>query len=230
MGKNIPYHLGLIIDGNRRWARKRGLPTLKGHEAGYEKLKKVGDWCIERGIKIVTVYTFSCENWKRSKIEVNYLMKLVLRALMDEIPYFNDRGIRLKIIGRKEGLSRQVITEIDRAEKKTSKNKTVLLNLAINYTGRNEIIDAIKDIIKIKTPASKVDEKLMNGKMSTAGMPDPDFIIRTSGEQRLSGFLTWQSAYSELYFCKTLWPDFSKKDLDIALTSYANRNRRFGGN
>lgn len=230
MTKKIPYHLGLIIDGNRRWARKRGLPTLMGHEAGYQKIKEVGDWCLERGIKVVTIYTFSYENWKRSKQEVNYLMKLILRALVDEIDYFIERGIRLKLIGRENGLSKEVVAGKKLAEKKTSKNKKALLNLAVNYTGRLEIVDAVKNIVKNKIPAGKINESVLSDNMYTAGMPDPDLIIRTSGEQRLSGFLTWQAVYSELYFCKKLWPDFSKRDFNTALNEYVKRKRRFGGN
>ena len=228
MKKNILHHLGLIIDGNRRWARKRCLPTMVGHEAGYRKLKKVGDWCLARGINILTVYTFSCENWQRSKKEVNYLMKLILRALIDEVDHFHKRGIQLKIIGQKKGLPEEIVLAINKAEKKTANNKKGILNLAINYTGRVEILDAVRAIIKKKISADQVNEKVFSENLYTSGMPDPELIVRTSGEQRLSGFLSWQSAYSELCFYKKLWPDFSERDLDKILDEYVKRHRRFG--
>ena len=164
MNKKVPYHLGLIIDGNRRWARKRGLLPMLGHEAGYQKVKKMGDWCLARGIKIVTIYAFSCENWQRPKREVDFLMKLILRALIEEIDYFNERSIRLKIIGQAKGLSQEVMKSIKLAEQKTANNKVALLNLAINYSGRVEILEAVRAIIRHKIQANKVDEELLDRK------------------------------------------------------------------
>lgn len=225
---NSPRHIGIIMDGNRRWAREHGLPTFEGHRRGYEKVKEVGDWCLKRGIKILTLFAFSTENWKRSKGEVEYLMNLLHFALTKELDEFNKRNIRLKIIGCREGLPRKMSQAADEAERSTAKNSGGLLQVAINYGGRAEIVEAVKKIIHQGVIAEKMDEKLIEKNLYTAGTPDPDLIIRTSGEQRLSGFLLWQSAYSELYFCQKYWPDFSEKDLDDILQWYASRERRFG--
>ena len=227
--KNNPKHLGIIIDGNRRWARANGLPLLEGHRRGYDKLKDLGKWCKKRGVKILTVYAFSTENWNRAKEEVSYLMKLFEKALDEKnIRPFNKEGIRIRVIGQKERLSRTLQKKIKEVEEMTKDNKEGILNLAISYSGRPEIIEAIKKIIGKKISADKITEEVVNDNLWTAGLSDPDLIIRTSGEQRLSGFLTWQSVYSELYFCKKHWPDFSEKDLDIAFKEYSKRERRYG--
>lgn len=227
--KNIPYHLGIIIDGNRRWAKERGLPTLEGHRRGYDKLKKVGKWCKAKGIKILTIFAFSTENWNRSKEEVSYLMHLLSQAFnKKEVDELDKEGIRLRVIGQKERLDKRLQKLIQQAEERTKNNKEGILNLAISYGGRPEIIEAIKKIIKKKIPPEKITEKIVSQNLWTEGLPDPDLIIRTSGELRISGFLTWQAVYSELYFCKKYWPDFSEKDLDIALLDYTRRQRRFG--
>ena len=227
--KNIPYHVGIIMDGNRRWAKAKGLPTLEGHRRGYDKVKKVGRWCKDRGVKILTVWAFSTENWKRSEKEVNYLMNLLKFALSKgEINQLHKDGIKVQIIGQKERLSESMQELIKEAEERTKDNKEGILNLAISYGGRVDILEAIKKIINKNTPAGQVTEEIMDQNLWTAGMPDPDLIIRTSGELRTSGFLTWQSAYSELYFCQNHWPDFSEKDLDEAFADYARRQRRFG--
>ncbi len=223
-------HLAIIMDGNRRWAKQRGLSSLQGHKAGYEKLKAVGDWCLARGIKILTVFAFSTENWKRSEAEVGYLMKLLEFALTKELKVFIKKGIRLNIIGLKSGLSKKMQLAVKNAEAKTKNNKKGILNLAINYGGRLEIVEAMKKIARHKIPAAKITEELISRNAWTAGLPDPDLVIRTSGEQRLSGFLTWQSVYSELYFIKKHWPAFTEKDLDEAIKEYNQRHRRFGGN
>lgn len=222
-------HLAFIMDGNRRWARSRGLPTFEGHRRGYLRMKKVGDWCLERGIKIMTVYAFSTENWKRSKKEVNYLMKLLEDALSKELPEFMEKNIQLRIIGKKNDLPKGLQEAIKNAEKQTKNNTKGILNIAINYGGRQEIVEATKKIVKAKLPPSKINEKLFSEHVWTAGQPDPDLVIRTSGEQRISGFLAWQAVYSELYFCKKHWPAFSEKDLDEAINEFNRRNRRFGG-
>ncbi len=216
------------MDGNRRWARERGLPTFEGHRRGYEKMKEVGDWCLARGIKILTLFAFSTENWKRSKEEVEYLMNLLRFGLTKELDEFDKRGIKLKIIGRREGLPEKVARAVDEAEKHTAGNTAGLLQIAINYGGRPEIVDALKKIIEQDVVKELVDEQTIEQNLYTAGVPDPDLIIRTAGEQRLSGFLLWQSAYSELYFCQKYWPDFSQGDLDEALRWYAKRERRMG--
>ncbi|MDD2697015.1 MAG: polyprenyl diphosphate synthase [Candidatus Pacebacteria bacterium] len=227
--KNVPYHLGIIIDGNRRWAREKGLPTFEGHRQGYNKLKKVGKWCKAKGIKILTIFAFSSENWNRSKDEVSYLMRLLAQAFSKkEVDELNKDGIKLRVIGQKERLDKNLQKMIEEAEEKTKNNKEGILNLAISYGGRPELIEAIKKIIKQKISPEKITEEIISQNLWTEGMPDPDLLIRTSGEQRTSGFLTWQSAYAELYFCKKYWPDFSEKDLDDALLDYARRQRRFG--
>lgn len=227
--KNIPYHLGIIIDGNRRWAKKKGLPTLEGHRQGYNKLKKVGKWCKAKGVKILTIFAFSTENWNRSKEEVSYLMRLLVQAFSKkEVDELNKNGIQLRVIGQKERLAKDLQKMIREAEGRTENNKEGILNLAISYGGRPEIIEAIKKIIKKKIPPEKITEEIISQNLWTEGLSDPDLIIRTSGEQRTSGFLTWQSVYSELYFCKKYWPDFTEKDLDEALLDYKLRQRRFG--
>lgn len=228
MTKNIPQHLGIIIDGNRRWARKRGLPTLVGHQKGYDKVKKVCDWCFDRGVKILTFYVFSTENWKRSRREVSYLMKLLKKALTKDIQEIHQRNIKLKVLGRIKGLSPDLQKAIKAAEKLTQNNTRGVMNLAINYGGRPEIIDAIKKIIKQKISPQKVTEELIAKNLYSAEIPDPDLIIRTSGEQRLSNFLIWQAAYSELYFIKKHFPSLTEKDIDKALEDYGKRHRRFG--
>ncbi len=227
--KKIPFHLGIIIDGNRRWAKKRGLPSFEGHRKGLNKVGKIGEWCKKRGIKIVTLYTFSTENWNRSKKEVSYLMKLFGEALNKKnIKELHQKGIKLQVIGQKERLPESLQKRIKEAEELTKNNKEGILNLAISYGGRPEIIQAVKNIIKKKIPVNEITEDLINQNLWTAGLPYPDLIIRTGGVQRLSNFLTWQSAYSEFYFTKKYWPAFTEKDLDEALMDYSQRQRRFG--
>lgn len=228
MAKNIPYHLGIIMDGNRRWARAHGLPTLYGHKKGYDKIIKMGDLCLEKGIKILTVYAFSTENWNRSKKEVGYLMRLLKRGLTREIRSLHKKNIKIQVIGRIKELSKDLQKAIKETMALTKNNTRGILNIAINYGGRPEIIDAVKKLMAKKLTPVKITEKLIAENLYTAGLPDPDLIIRTSGEQRLSNFLTWQSAYSELYFIKKHWPDFSEKDLDEAIKEYSRRQRRFG--
>ena len=217
------------MDGNRRWARDRGLPTLEGHRRGYDKVKKVGKWCKERGVKVVTLWAFSTENWKRSKKEVDYLMNLFKFALSDrEVNELDKEGIRFQVIGQKERLSEKLQELIKKAEEKTKDNKEGILNLAISYGGRVDVLEAVKRIVEKGINSQNISEEIMNQNLWTAGLPDLDLIIRTSGELRTSGFLLWQAAYAELYFCKNHWPDFSEKDLDEALADYARRQRRFG--
>lgn len=228
--KIVPKHIGIIMDGNRRWARSRGLPTLIGHKRGYDIAMKVGEWCLARGVKILTIYAFSTENWNRTKKEVSYLMKLLKRALTDEIDNLHKKGIQVRVIGIKKGLSQDILEAIKKAMAKTKKNKKGILNIALNYGGRVEIVEAVKKIIQKKYKPSQVTEGLINKNIFTAGLPDPDLIIRTSDEQRISGFLTWQSVYSELLFVKKHWPSFTEKDIDLAIEEYTKRNRRYGAN
>jgi len=231
MKNKIPYHIVLFPDGNRRWARKRGLPEYEGHKKGEEKFKEFLFWCKKKGVKILTVFGFSTENWKRSKREVKYLMKLFEEGLSDKktLKRFQKEGVMVKIIGQKERLPKTLQKVIENLENLTKNNKKFRLNLAVSYGGRWDIVQAIKQIIKKKIPAEKITEKLVEKFLSTAGVPAPDLVIRAGGERRFSNFLLWQAAYSELYFSKTLWPDFTEKDLDAALLDYAKRQRRFGG-
>ena len=214
------------MDGNRRWAAARRLPSFKGHRAGYRKIEDVLRWCRDAGIKILTLYAFSTENWHRSKKEVDFLMKLFCLALTKDIKKLHKNNICVRVIGRKEGLSKKLQQAIKKSEELTKNNAAVVLNLAINYGGRLELIDAFNKILK--DPPKEITENLISQNAYTAGLPDPDLIIRTSGEQRLSGFLIWQSAYSEFYFIKHHWPEFSKKDFNDILNDFANRQRRFG--
>jgi len=227
--RKIPFHLGIIIDGNRRWAKNKGLFSLEGHRKGLDNVQKIGDYCTKKGVKILTLYTFSTENWKRSKKEVSYLMKLLVKSLSKKnIQEFHKKKIKLQIIGQKERLPQALQKKIKEAEELTKNNKERILNLAISYGGRPEIIQAVKNIIKNKIPANKVTEDLINKNLWTAGLPYPDLIIRTGGAQRLSNFLTWQTAYSEFYFIKKFWPEFTEEDLDKALLDFSLRERRFG--
>jgi len=221
-------HLGIIIDGNRRWAKEKGLPALEGHRQGYEKTKEVVRWCKNKGIKIVTLYVFSTENWNRASVEVNFLMRLLNLGLKKEIKELNKEGAKLRIIGQKERLPSELQKTIKKAEKITKNNKEIIINLAVSYGGRAEIVKAVRKIVKEGIPPEEVDESKIGDYLYTGGLPDPELIIRTSGEQRLSNFLIWQSAYSELCFTKKYWPGFTEKDLDKALKNYAHRQRRFG--
>jgi len=227
--KKIPIHLGIIIDGNRRWAKEKGLPAFEGHRRGLDNVQKVGEWCRKKGVKILTIFAFSTENWNRVKREVNYLMRLFALALNGKyIKELQEKNIKLQVIGQKERLPKFLQTKIKKAEELTKNNKEGILNLAISYGGRPEIVQAVKNIIKKKISPDKITENLINQNLWTTGLPYPDLIIRTGGEQRLSNFLTWQSAYSELYFTKKYWPEFTEKDLDKALLDFSRRQRRFG--
>ena len=214
------------MDGNRRWATTRRLPFFEGHRAGYKKIEDVLRWCRDAGIKILTLYAFSTENWQRSKKEVDFLMKLFYLALTKDIKKLHKNKVCVRVIGREEGLSKKLQQAIKKAEALTKNNTAAILNLAINYGGRLELVDAFNKILK--NPPKEITEDLISQNIYTADLPDPDLIIRTSGERRLSEFLTWQSAYSEFYFIKRHWPEFSKEDFDDALNDFANRQRRFG--
>jgi len=219
-------HLGIIMDGNRRWAKARGLSAFEGHRAGYRKIEDILKWCRDAGIKILTLYVFSTENWQRAKDEVDFLMKLFYLAFTRDIKELHKNNVCVRVIGRKEGLSKKLQEVIKKSEELTKNNTGGMLNLAINYGGRQEVVDAFNKILK--SPLKEITEEIILQNLYTAGLPDPDLIIRTSGEFRISGFLLWQSAYSEFYFTKHHWPEFSKHDFDDALADFANRQRRFG--
>lgn len=222
-------HLAIILDGNRRWARSKNFPTLQGHRAGYDNIKNICELAFDRGIKMLTVWAFSTENWKRSKKEVDYLMKLLKRAVAKDAKYYQKKDIRIKVIGRMSDLNKDLHKSIKNIEEVTKNCAKGILRIGINYGGRAELVDAIKKIVKSKISADKIDEQTVTNNIYDFGDMNPDLIIRTSGEQRLSGFLLWQSPYSELYFPKVCWPDFSEKDLDEAIDWFNNRKRRFGG-
>jgi len=223
---NIPNHLGIILDGNRRWAKEKGLPALEGHRRGREVTKKVVKWVKDKGIKILTLFVFSTENWKRTKKEVDFLMNLLEQTFNEKgIGELNKDWIKIKIIGQKEKLPASLQKKINDIEKKTENNKKMILNFALSYGGRAEIIDAVKNIIKKGISPDKINEEVMKRNLWTS---DVDLIIRTGKEQRISNFLIWQAAYSELYFSQKYWPEFTEKDLEEALKEYARRQRRFG--
>lgn len=226
--KILPRHVGIILDGNRRWARQRGLPTLQGHLRGYKQAIKIGEHAFKRGVQYLTFFVFSTENWNRTKREVQYLMRLLLKVIDVESRRLHEKGIRCKVIGTRDRLSSQIIAAIERAEHLTNNNTKGTLFLAFNYGGRREIVDAVRAIVRGKHRAGDITEQLITNYLYTDGAPDPDLIIRTSGEQRLSGFLLWQGAYSELYFSPKMWPSFSTEDFDRALAEYEDRQRRFG--
>jgi len=223
---NIPHHLGIILDGNRRWAKENKRPVFEGHRRGAEKTKEIIRWCKERGIKILTLYVFSTENWKRSKTEVAYLMRLLANAFSKKnLQKIYDFGVKIKVIGQRDNLSKGLIEKIKEIEEWTKNNKEMTVNIALSYGGRAEIVEAFKKIIEKKIPAGKITEDIIKKNLWTS---DVDLIIRTGREQRTSNFLIWQGAYSELYFSPKYWPDFTEQDLDSALQDFASRQRRLG--
>ncbi len=230
---NIPVHIGIIMDGNRRWARKRLLPEQLGHKEGVETLERIAKYCQAKGIRYLTVFAFSTENWNRSKEEVDYLMSLLKKNIVDFDKRFQNRDIRIQLVGNRNKIPQDLLDGIDEIEARTKDKKGLTMNIAINYGGRDEIVSATQKIAKavmegkIKTIES-IDESLLSQYMFTKDIPDPDLIIRTSGELRTSGFLTWQSVYSEWYFTKTLWPDFNEQEMEKALEEYKKRKRKFG--
>ena len=225
---NSPQHIVLFPDGNRRWAKQKGIASLDGHKQGYNNLLDFSEWCKNRGVKVLTAFGFSTENWNRSKEEVSYLMKLLESCLADNLEKYKKDQVRVRVIGQKDRLPEPLQNAINTVENETKNNSKLFLNLAISYGGKWDILQAVKKIIKNKVPADKVDEKLFESYLSTAGLPTPDLVIRAGGEKRMSNFVIWQTAYSELYFSRKLWPDFTEQDLDLALEEFDRRSRRFG--
>ncbi|MEO8862846.1 MAG: polyprenyl diphosphate synthase [Candidatus Saccharimonadales bacterium] len=221
----VPRHVGIIMDGNRRWAKSQGLPTLEGHRRGAETFKDIALQSFERGVEYVSAYVFSAENWQRTEDEVGYLMNLVVKAVDKYLEEFNERGIKIVILGRREGLRRKVIDAIKHTEAQTKDNKTGTLALCLNYSGHDEIEDAAA---KVLSSGATIKPESIRQNLYHPEIPDLDFIIRTSGEQRLSGFMLHRAAYAELYFTTTLWPAFTCNDMDNALDEYGLRKRRFG--
>jgi undecaprenyl diphosphate synthase len=226
--ESIPAHVAIIMDGNGRWALSRGLPRLAGHRAGTENLRRVIEACIEFGIQYLTIYAFSTENWGRPEEEVQGLMKIFEDVIDHELQELHDQGVQLRHIGRLDRLAPAFRQKVIHALEFTRENTKLVLNVAFNYGGRDEIIHAIQCIIHDGVPAEEVTTELVNRYLYTAGVPDPDLIIRTSGELRGSNFLIWQGAYSEWYFPPVYWPDFDKEQLRLALEEYSHRERRYG--
>ena len=225
----LPNHIAIIIDGNRRWAKQHGLPSFKGHQAAVKNLRSVLKYLSEQQIKYVTLYLFSTENWKRSAVEVEGLFQLMKEMLDKEVAELNKRGVRLRHLGQLNGLPHRLQLTITRAVELTKDNTDMTLSLAVNYGGRSEILDAVRRLITDGISPQNIDEKLFSSYLYTNGLPDVDLLIRTGGELRISNFLTWQTVYTEFYFPNVLWPDFDKKEVDKALLSYSQRQRRFGG-
>lgn len=224
----VPRHMAVVMDGSRRWTKEKGLSGFEGHIKGAEKVRKVVRWCGNRGIKFLTLYGFSTENWDRPQKEVSFLMRLGGIFLDKEIKELHQEGAKLLVIGQRERLSVLLQRKIKEAEDLTRENDRFTLIMAISYGGRAEIAMAVKKMIEEKISSDNVTEEIIGRHLYTTDLPDPDFIIRTGGEQRTSGFLMWQSPYSEWYFTKIYWPDFSENDLDEALAEYSRRQRRFG--
>ncbi|MDE2292583.1 MAG: isoprenyl transferase [Elusimicrobia bacterium] len=225
--KRLPRHVAVIMDGNGRWAKSRGLPRVAGHKAGVDSVRAAVRAAGELGLEALTLYSFSTENWLRPESEVSELMRLLSWALKRETAELDRNNVRLMASGRIGGLPGAVRDELARSIKKLSKNTGLTLNLALNYGSRAEIVDAVNSLIK--EGVREVDEQLIGGRLYTAGLPDPDLVIRTSGEMRISNFLLWQAAYAEFYVTPVFWPDFRKPDLEAALVEYQRRERRFGG-
>ena len=225
----LPKHVAIIMDGNGRWARQRGLPRLEGHRAGVGSLRSVIECLSEYQIKYATLYGLSTENWKRPEGEITGLLHLLEEIIDEETVEFHKRGVRLRHLGRLDGLSPRLKRAVTRGIKLTKNNTGMTLSFAFNYGGRTEILDAVRHLIAEGISPQKIDEKLFNSYLYTAGLPDVDLVIRTGGELRISNFLMWQAAYSEYYFTEVLWPDFDKKEIEKALLSYSQRQRRFGG-
>jgi undecaprenyl diphosphate synthase len=224
----IPYHVAIIMDGNGRWAQSRGLPRLAGHRAGTENLRRVLRACVDLGIKVLTIYAFSTENWGRPPSEVRGLMSIMERVIDRELDELNADGVQIRHLGRLEEISERLRRKIERALALTAHNERLILNVALNYGGRTEIVDAVQRMMADNVLAAQVDEALLSRYLYTGDLPDPDLIVRTSGEFRISNFLLWQGAYSEYYATPTFWPDFNRDELIKALEHYSQRNRRFG--
>jgi undecaprenyl diphosphate synthase len=227
-GTEVPRHIAIIMDGNGRWAKRRLMPRVAGHRKGVEALRGVIRACAERGVTHLTVFAFSSENWRRPQEEVTLLMELFLRALENEVARLHENDIRFRVIGELSGFSERIQTLIRDAEALTRDNSRLTFTVAANYGGRWDIVQAVKKLMAAAVTPEEVDEAALMQHLSMADMPEPDLFIRTGGEQRISNFLLWQLAYTELYFTETLWPDFDAAALDAAIVSFRTRERRFG--
>ncbi len=230
--QKLPQHIAIIMDGNGRWADQHKKRRIEGHRAGVKAVRRIVETAVEIELAYLTVYAFSTENWRRSKNEVSYLLKLIMDSLIKEIDELNKNNVNIRFIGSKKELSKKYNKKVIETCKKSWNNNGLHLNVAMNYGGRRELLDAIQEIVADsksgKLLEAEINENKVNEYLYTAGMPDPDLVIRTSGEERLSNFLIWQSAYSEFWFTKTLWPDFSRRDFIKAILDYQKRKRRYG--
>ncbi|MCR4408477.1 MAG: isoprenyl transferase [Anaerolineae bacterium] len=224
----VPYHVAIIMDGNGRWARQRGLPRLAGHRAGTENIRPVLEACVEYGVKMLTIWAFSTENWGRPEQEVRGLIRILSETIDRQLPELHANGVRLQHIGRLDRLPKKLQDKVRHAIDLTANNERITLNVAFDYGGRAEIIQAVQRIIRDGVAPEQVDEALFSQYLYTAGLPDPDLVIRTSGEFRTSNFMIWQAAYAEYYIVPVYWPDFGKEELYQALLDYSRRERRFG--
>ncbi|MEG1002402.1 isoprenyl transferase [Clostridium sp.] len=229
----IPKHIAIIMDGNGRWAKKRKLPRTMGHKAGVETIRRILKEADKLGVRYMTLYAFSTENWKRPKDEVNALMKLLIQYLRQEINELHSNGVKINVLGDIDRLPKECQEEIEKSVIKTKDNEGITMNIALNYGGRDEILKAVKaiseEVLKGNINVEDIDEEIMENYLYTKGVPDPDIIIRPSGEQRLSNFLLWQCAYSEFWYSNICWPDFKEEDLHRAIYDFQKRDRRFGG-
>jgi undecaprenyl diphosphate synthase len=226
----IPTHIGCVMDGNGRWAEARGLPRTEGHRKGEDALFEAVEGALELGVKWLTVYAFSTENWRRPPDEVRFLVNFNEDILIRRREELHERGVRIRFVGRRDWrVPRRIIRRMDESTAMTEKNRRMTLTIAFNYGGRAEIVDAVRDLVTDKVPAKKIDERAIRSRLYDPEMPDPDLVIRTSGEYRISNFLLWELAYSELIFTDTLWPDFTREHLYDAVREFQQRDRRFGG-
>jgi undecaprenyl diphosphate synthase len=226
--ERVPRHVAIIMDGNGRWAKARGLPRTEGHRAGTENLRRILKACVELGVEILTIYAFSTENWNRPRAEVRMLMRILESVIDRELKELHESGVQIRHIGEIERIEPRLQRKIRQACEFTRNNTRLILNVAFNYGGRDEIVQAVRRIVTDQVPPEQIDEDLISSYMYTRDLPDPDLIIRTSGEMRTSNFLTWQGTYSEYYFTPKYWPEFDKEELRKALVEYSHRARRFG--
>lgn len=227
--RSAPQHIAVIMDGNGRWARQRGLPRLAGHRAGTENIRAIVSEADKAGVRYLTLYAFSTENWNRPSLEVQGLMQILSDFIDRETQNLHEQNVRLRHLGRLEGLSPRLAEKVRHAVSLTSKNSGLTLAIAFNYGGRADLVDAVRAMLAAGISADQVDDQKIAEHLATAGMPDPDMVIRTSGERRLSNFLIWQAAYSEYWFTPVLWPDFRPEHLHQAISDFGQRERRFGG-
>ncbi|MBN8635871.1 MAG: isoprenyl transferase [Anaerolineae bacterium] len=226
--ERVPRHVAIIMDGNGRWAKARGLPRTEGHRHGTENLRRILKACVKFKVEILTIYAFSTENWSRPRTEVQMLMRILEAVIDRELNELHESGVQLRHIGELDGISQGLQKKIRKAMEVTKDNRRLILNIAFNYGGRNEIVRAVQHIVRDHIPEEQITEQLISSYLYTSDLPDPDLIIRTSGELRVSNFLIWQGAYSELYSTPTYWPDFNEDELRKALNEYGTRKRRFG--